>query len=173
MKLSELSKTHRRIRWLSQCMLVFLTMAIFLYLANVVLGRTELIGAIGATSLGSTAFLAFVAHNSYMAQSKRILGGYLIAIVVGIVLFHCVQWTFNAHIQINHRYLVLFVAAASAAIGMFFMTLLGLEHPPAAGLSLGMVLEHWDMKILGIIVACLLLLTVIKYLLRNWLVVLV
>lgn len=170
MRASELSERKRRLRWLLQCFFMFLTMAAFLFIADEDLHRTAVVSVVGATSLGSTAFLAFVAHRSYMAHSRRIISSYLIAIVIGIAFYHFVVEIRLLYLPISAHHLIFICAAASAAIAMLAMTLLRVEHAPAAGLALGLVMRYWDLHMLMSLMIFVILIAVIKYWLRDWLV---
>ena len=153
-----------------QSMIVFVIMFGFMYAAKIFTKTDSALGAIGATSLGSSAFLAFVAHDTAMAKARRMIPGYVIGIVMGIlggyVLFlsaHCTGF----HCPVGQ--LDVLIAAITAAATMVFMVLFACEHPPAVGVAIGLVLRQWDITILLLIVATVVIIAVVKGILRPWL----
>lgn len=153
-----------------QSMIVFVIMFGFMYAAKKFTNADDALGAIGASSLGSSAFLAFVAHDTAMAKARRIISGYVIGVVVGILgsytLFlvsHCIGF----HCLVG-QYDVL-IAAATAAVTMITMVLFASEHPPAVGIAIGLVLRQWDFGILILVAITVIIIAVAKSILRPWL----
>ncbi len=168
MKVRHLHSPKMTLRWVFQCFLVFVIMLAFLFALGEVRDNV-LITAIGTTSLGSSAFLAFVAHNSPMANNYRLLGGYAIAIIVGGFM-HFIAHRVGSALPIQTTHAVWMLAAAATAITMMIMTLANLPHAPAAGLSLGMVLKFWGWHALAVIYLAALAIAIIKTVFRPWLV---
>lgn len=146
--------------------------ATFVVVALVGLGgfrHVTLLGYIGTSSLGSTAFLVFGMPQSDSASAKNMWGGYIISIMVGVLatlILHAI-WS-AAH---PDRYFVGELTATFAmALTMLIMALFRMEHPPAVGLALGLVVEPWTFYTLTIILLTVCLMTLIKRLLRRWLV---
>jgi hypothetical protein len=154
-----------------QSSFVFLVISLFLLAMHFFAHADTTLGIIGATSLASTTFLLFVAHDTVMARIPRMLSGYLLAIIVGAA------GSFFLHHQLicDVTYCALTPAfALSAGFAIFILTLLmnifDCQHPPAAGLTIGLVLRDWNLEGLIIIGVFILLLALLKKLLRPYLV---
>lgn len=80
-------------------------------------------------SLGASALLVFVLPGSPMAQPWAVIAGNTISALIGISCFHL----------IGQPLLALPAAAALSILGMFLLRCL---HPPAAAVSLIVVLGH-------------------------------
>lgn len=142
--------------------------ALFMFITLVVLGslaKEDILGAIGASALAASTFLIFVAPHSAMAQPRNIFGGYLIGMLCGA----CCHFA-QAQIDIIPSWLdhILYLNRAlygAIAIGLatFLMSILDAEHPPAAGLTLGLVLENWNSNILGVVLCGLCFLALFRH----------
>ena len=62
------------------------------------------------------------------------------------------------------------MGAVAVGLALLLMTMMNCEHPPAAGLALGLVLQGYHVVSLLIISVSVAILLVIKYLLRRWLI---
>ena len=161
-------KENLHLLW--QSSLVFIIIFGFMYMMKHAINADVALGAIGATSLGSSAFLAFVAHDTAMARARRMIFGYLWGILFGALgsgLFHLMmqQHIFSA-IQVD---LEVVFAAAVAMLTMLCMTFFSCEHPPAVGIAIGLVLRQWDLSILVVVFVTVLVIALLKSLLRPWL----
>lgn len=153
-----------------QSALVFIVMFGFMYVIKLYTNADETLSAIGATSLGSTAFLSFVAHDTAMARSRRIISGYIIGLVMGVLGSIALLMTVHCqgfHCQVANLDVV--ISAATAMLTMVLMLLLSSEHPPAVGIAIGLVLREWNYPVLFIVAMTVLAIVVLKELLRPWL----
>jgi CBS-domain-containing membrane protein len=153
-----------------QSLIVFTVMLGFMFAIKYYTNADEALSAIGATSLGATAFLVFVAHDSAMARSRRIMSSYFIGLVMGVIgsaaleyLGHCEGF----HCQFANLDVV--ISALTAMLAMILMLLLSSEHPPAVGIAIGLVLRTWDIPVLLIVAGTVLAIVVLKEVLRPWL----
>lgn len=128
----------------------------------------SLIGFIGASSIGSSAFLLFSTPSSDSAQLRKIYGAYIICILSAAV-FYFILYLLKAQdfqlVAVDE-----ICAALAMSVTMFFMSLFNFEHPPAAGLALGLVIAPWNFYHVAILVLAVLLMTIFKKLLRPWLI---
>ena len=70
------------------------------------------------------------------------IGGYLAGIISG-ALMSTLNMAFEfSDIVLAHVSLIVFAALATG-LAMFLMVVTRTEHPPAAALALGLVLNHW------------------------------
>lgn len=148
-------------------MLVFVIMFTFMYAVKTFTNADTALGAIGATSLGASAFLAFVAHDTAMARSRRMLSGYAIGIIFGglgsYLLSHFAHCS-GFHCATDN--LDVLISAITAMACMIAMVLLSSEHPPAVGIAIGLVLRDWDYLLLIVVIVTVLVITIVKEILR-------
>lgn len=153
-----------------QSMIVFVIMFGFMYAVKQFTNADDALGAIGASSLGSSAFLAFVAHDTAMAKARRLISGYVVGVVMGILGSYClflVTHCSGFHCLVG-QYDVL-IAAGTAAITMIVMVLFAAEHPPAVGIAIGLVLRQWDVSVLLLVGITVVIIAVAKGILQPWL----
>lgn len=147
--------------------------SIFVVVTLIVLGGIQhinLLGYIGTGSLGSSAFLVFCLPQARSARSGRLLGGYCISMLSGIIFsaLICHLKLFNGNFFTHYCTDITAVIAMTVAI--FSMVFFRMEHPPAVGFVLGLIMDNWTYKTLIMIIAVILLLTIVKLLLKPWLV---
>lgn len=170
MKLFHKRTRNENLHMLWQSLLVFAIIFGFMYAMSHALNADDALVAIGATSLGSSAFLAFVAHDTAMARERRMIFGYIFGILLGAIASVIVQYMIHRGILTHyHSDLRVFFCAAVAMITMLCMTIFSCEHPPAVGMAIGLVLRHWDMPILTIIFVTVMVIAIVKIILRPWL----
>lgn len=167
---------HRRtkvenLHLLWQSMIVFVIMFSFMFFLKKVAKADAIVSAIGATSIGASAFLAFVAHDTAMARARRMIWGYVFGLVIGTICstilsiylhcddFQCASTADGA----------LLFAAVAAFLTMLAMTFFSCEHPPAVGLAIGLVLWDWHWPVLVVVLGAVFVIAIVKQLLRPWL----
>lgn len=96
-----------------------------------------------AASLGSSAFIVFAAPRSYSARLRSLVGGNLVGLSTGALLEVLIELLFS---EGCHGWSIerITAGAAAVAVSMFLMSITDSEHPPAAGLALGVVLSQWS-----------------------------
>jgi len=121
---------------------------------------SSILWAVGAGALASTTCIVFAMPDTKAAQSQCIIGGYAIAIAVG--------W--SMHFALNlFGVAAYFPCLAAIAVGltMSLMGALSLEHPPAVGMALVLVVDLHDYHSLLVVIAGALLLALTKRLLQS------
>ena len=133
--------------------------------------RSTIIWAAGASSLASSSYIVFCAPGSIVARPLKIIGGYVIAVVVGecmrllaLVFCHVIP---SCHVGVPFMHVFEVAAALSVGIALLLMILFKSEHPPAAGLAVVMVLDIRNYYALSIILFAACVLAFIRYLFRN------
>lgn len=112
--------------------------------------RMVLISAIGAT-----AFVLFAMPTTVSAKTKHVIGGHLVALVVGALF--CL---------ISLPYFLEYSLALATAI--FFMVALDVEHPPAVGTALAVVINESSLRMSFIaVMISVVVLTQCRYYLRH------
>ena len=89
---------------------------------------SELIGVVVLASIGSTFFTVFALPNNRTAQPRNVIGSHVVCILIGLACCPIISISLGAGIAVG----------ASA----FFMVITDTEHPPAAGIALGLALTQ-------------------------------
>ena len=133
---------HKR-QYLFQCLLATLVVLLLLLAINVI--SNELVIA----SIASTTFTIFTAPHHRLSHFRYVFGGYIVGILVGLFCYFLVLnkltaigWFFDIHQEL--------VGAIAVGLSIFFMVILDLEHPPAASMSLALVIIPWSVESLVI-----------------------
>jgi CBS-domain-containing membrane protein len=153
---------RNRSRYLYQCAFVAITVLIVLLVLDAVY-QSVLIAALGASSM-----VAFSAPNMRASRPRCMIGGYAAGITIGCSISLLVASGDYAWLSAD---LVRILAGAFATgLVMFVMVTTDTEHPPAAALALGFVLNDWNfMTVLGVL-SGIVLIVVIKESVRSRLV---
>lgn len=118
-------------------------------------------------SFGATSFLVFAMPHLRTSQPRSVLGGYIIGITLGVILHHITLLIYDLA---GYHWIFPVIAGIGVGFSLLFMTMTNSEHPPAAGLALGLVLQGYDAFSLVIIFSAVTVLMIIKHLLKNWLI---
>jgi CBS-domain-containing membrane protein len=135
-KLDGQIRTSNIRRYLLQCGLAGLVVFVLLLVLDA-FTQTVLIA-----SLGASAFIAFAVPLSLHSSSRHIIGGYLMGIVSGCTMSLLSQAPALSGELLGNASIIVFGAMATA-VAMFLMVVTKTEHPPAAALALGLVLNEW------------------------------
>lgn len=95
------------------------------------------------------------------------LGGYLIAIIIGSLFYSFTTLSILEHLPISIKTIYIVFGAMAVGFTIFAMVVTDTEHAPAAGMSLGLVLNTWDYKTLLFVVMAVFMLALIRYLFRS------
>lgn len=101
-----------------------------------------LFGFIGLGSIASSTFILLTRPASPSASAKNIIPAYLIAILTGIVFQKIIiffQPHFSPHLPLHFQGL----AVMSVLTIIVIFNNFNIDHPPAVGMTLGLVLESW------------------------------
>lgn len=113
-------------------------------------------------SLGASAFIAFAMPRSVHSGPKNFVGGYVVGIVAGATMSYVYALTAAAGAW-DHAIMIVFGALA-ISLAMFLMVVSRSEHPPAAALALGLVLNEWTIMTLAVVLIGVIGLSVMKQL---------
>jgi CBS-domain-containing membrane protein len=89
------------------------------------------------------------------------IGGYLVGILVGSSIGTLSASIHYSDIVTAHVAMIVFGALATG-LAMFVMVITKTEHPPAAALALGLVLNEWDFLTLVVVIVGVIVLTICK-----------
>ena len=128
-------KFHKHVgRYVFQCALATGAVLVILMVLDVI---TQ--GVIIA-SLGASSFIAFTMPHANVSRPRYLVGGYVCGMAAGIAMNAVGEvmgdpalggWTLHGNVVFG---------AAAVGLAIFLMVITDTEHPPAAGLALGVVL---------------------------------
>jgi CBS-domain-containing membrane protein len=157
-------KTHK-LRYLLQSLIAMVTVFIILLVLDAV-RNAAIIAALGASS-----FIAFTMPHANVSKPRYLIGGYVVGIASGCVCRALIAGTgiIARYPESNVPYVIF--GAIAVGLAIFVMAITSTEHPPAASLALGLVLNGCEPRVLLFILIGIVSLTVIKTLskplLRN------
>lgn len=127
------------------------------------------LGAIGASSLGSTAYILFTNPHAASARVLPVWGGYTIGISSGLICFYIAHVYMLHHPDAAMLNMYTVWGAIAIALSMALMCVCQMRHPPAAGMALGLVLEPWDYPTLFVVFFAIAAISIIKEVLQPYL----
>ena len=124
-----------------------------LFVLVLVLGKDKMVII---SSMGATAFIVFAMPKAVPAQTKNVIGGHLVGLAAGTIFYFTTLPYF-------------FEYPLAVAIAMFIMVALDVEHPPAAGTALAVVINEVSLDAFIAIMVSTLVLSQCRYYLRHYL----
>ena len=150
--------------YLLQSLLATMALTIILYFENIFTGSAVV------ASLGATTFIIFAMPNYTTAQPRKVMGGHIIGIIVGVFCFYIASFAQNSkNFFLAQNVVKILFPSLSVGLSIFIMVITNTEHPPAAGTALGIVIQGWSYSTILFILITISLLSLIKYLLKSWL----
>lgn len=122
-----------------------------LFVLVLVLGKNKMVVI---SAMGATAFIVFAMPTAVSAQTRNVIGGHLVGLASGTIFYF-----------IPLPYFVEYPLAVGIAI--FVMVALDVEHPPAAGTALAVVINEVSPDVFITIMAGALILSQCRYYLRR------
>ncbi|MFH1063195.1 MAG: HPP family protein [Candidatus Omnitrophota bacterium] len=120
-------------------------------------------------TLGSSSFIAFTMPHLKESQPRCLVGGYLIGIVVGASCYFLSTLPFVDNIPFLLRYSTVIFCSIGVGVAIFLMVITNTEHPPAAGMALGLFMNRADLRTIIVVMIGVSSLVIIKTLLRPYL----
>ncbi|MHC4096354.1 MAG: HPP family protein [Planctomycetota bacterium] len=128
--------------------------ALALFVLVLVLGRDKMVVI---SSMGATIFLVFAMPKAVSAQTRNVIGGHLVGLVCGTIFYYT-----------KLPYYIEYPCVVGIAI--FLMVALDVEHPPAAGTALAVVInEVSPIDAFVIVMISAVILSQCRYFLRHYL----
>jgi hypothetical protein len=120
-----------------------------------------------AAGLGSSVVGIFINPSGATARLRAVVGGHTMALLIGsvfsVILFAGPMESFIA----SHSQYHAIAMALSVGALILVMAVTDTEHPPAAGIAIGMSSREWTPEIFSAILGALFLLAAIKLVLRQ------
>lgn len=142
-------------RYLLQCGLAGGCVFILLIVLDAVT-QTVLIAALGAS-----AFIAFAVPLSLHSSPRHMIGGYIVGITSGCLL-SALYTAMNLTSTFGASAGMIICGALATSLAMFLMVVTRTEHPPAAALALGLVLNEWSLLTITVVLAGVIGLSIVK-----------
>ena len=147
-----------------QCLMAALAIVVILTLMDAV-EHTALIA-----SLGASACIVFTMPQAHVSEPRYLIGGYVVGATVGVVLGLLHRQVGASDLGVSPRAAQLILGGLAVGLAIFLMVVTNTEHPPAAGVALGLVMhERWDWLTIVVILAAIVSLSLVKWLLRRFL----
>jgi hypothetical protein len=149
--------------WQPVLMAVYIAAMIFLFRFFKV---SKIDWAVGVGALSSSAFIVLASPMKISARGKSMLLGYAIAIIFSIIV-HFVKLNADLVLHLTQLEVNEFWLAIVLAITTILMSVWRIYHPPAAGLSMVLVVDTYSLTTVYIITTGVLVLVGLKFLLRH------
>jgi CBS-domain-containing membrane protein len=151
------------LKYIFQCFLAAITiLAVLIFLD--VLKETAII-----TSLGASAFIVFTMPTQYSSDPRRLIGGYIVGLIVGFVFYIISQLQIKNIFALSETTVLIIFGAIAVGFAIFIMAVTNTEHAPAAGISLGLVINQWDYLTIIFIVLAIIWLASVRLILKKYL----
>ena len=126
-------------RYLAQSVLAVFAMLVVLLFIDSVANAALVAG------LGSTVVTAFLHPQASSGRLRAIIGGHSCGLIVGSIL--ALVFINYELVIITFAYGDILVMAGAVGLTILAMGLTDTEHPPAAGIALGMAGRPWELNI--------------------------
>ena len=155
---SHLDEEFKRqpVRYLVQSAMAGIVTMVFLSFLDL-LTHTGLVAALGATT-----FLIFTMPHKVSARPRYVIGGYIMGGLGGILTSYA--FASGGLLPLNNMFAIGAIAVGSATL---LMVTTNTEHPPAAGMALGLVLQPWDYKTVVYVLGCVCFLCLARHVLKR------
>ena len=143
-----------------QCTLATLCLIIILLVQNALFSEAIVV------SVASTAFTIFVFPDSVASTPRRVIGGQIAAILAGSLIFIILHLPSVQSGAVDAQLVQSIAAALAVGLGLLLMVATNTEHPPAAGVALGIVIDPWQWSAIAFVIVSALTLTAVRAALR-------
>ncbi|MEA2066709.1 MAG: HPP family protein [Thermotogota bacterium] len=122
-------------------------------------------------SFGASSFIVFSVPNSSAAGVRFVLGGNITGILSAFLVNLIGVLVVNSGVvAATNEYYQTVLGAISVGLAMFLMVIFNTEHPPAAGLALGICLEGFDYLTALITITGIIILLLFKRIFKKYLI---
>jgi len=123
-----------------------------LFILVLILGKDKMVVI---SAMGATAFIVFAMPTTVSAQTKNVIGGHLVGLASGAIFY----FTPLPYYSLEY--------ALAVGIAIFIMVALDVEHPPAAGTALAVVINEVSLDAFVTIMLSAVILSQCRYYLRH------
>ncbi len=125
--------------------------AVALCIIVLVLGKEKMVVI---SAMGATAFIVFAMPTAVSAKTRNVIGGHLVGLASGAIFYFAALPYFLGY-------------PLTVGIAIFVMVALDVEHPPAAGTALAVVMNEVSPDVFVTIMASAVILSQCRYYLRH------
>jgi len=125
--------------------------AVALGIIVLILGRDKMVVI---SAMGATSFIVFAMPTAVSAQTRNVIGGHLVGLASGTIFYFATLPYFLEY-------------PLTVGIAIFVMVALDVEHPPAAGTALAVVINEVSPDVFVTIMASAVILSQCRYYLRH------
>jgi len=127
--------------------------AIALFILVLILGKDKIVVI---SSMGATTFIIFAMPKTVSAQTKNVVGGHLVGLASGTIFYFTTLPYF-------------FEYPLAVGLAILLMVALDVEHPPAAGTALAVVINEVSLDAFITIMLSAVILSQCRYYLKGYL----
>lgn len=127
--------------------------AVALFIIVLVLGKGKIVVI---SAMGATSFIVFAMPTAASAQTRNVIGGHLVGLASGAIFYFAALPYFLGY-------------PLGVGIAIFIMVALDVEHPPAAGTALAVVINEVSPDVFVTIMVSAVILSQCRYYLRRYL----
>lgn len=151
---------QNKLRYLLQCLLATVAvLAILLILES-------LPNAAVIASLGASSFIAFTMPHARVSSPRFMIGGHVVGVGTGTLCHWLAQLPCLTSFPLLQDHSAVVFGAAATGLAMFVMVVTDTEHPPAAGVALGLVVGQCRPITIVVILLGIIVLSVLRKLLK-------
>ncbi|MFQ6101476.1 MAG: HPP family protein [Anaerolineae bacterium] len=147
-------------RYILQCTLATLSILIVLLILDA-MTDAAIIAALGLSS-----FIAFTMPGAQVSRPRFMTGGYLVGAAAGGFCYYLSLIPSLTQLPIIQEIHYIVFGALAVGLAIFVMVITDTEHPPAAGLALGLVLDEYSHRTVAVVLVGVVTLSLIKAMLR-------
>ena len=157
------TKLHKhKGRYVGQCLLATASAMVVLLVLDAMSNAAII------ASLGASCFIAFTMPHGAISSPRYLVGGYVVGLAVGTGCHWLSRMPLpEGWFLVHHD---VFFGALAIGLATFIMVVTNTEHPPAAGVALGLVVQEWSLLTVVVVFVGIVLLWTIKRLLKPLLV---
>lgn len=146
--------------YLFQCGLAILSLIVILMVQSALFSEAIVV------SVASAAFTIFVFPDSIASTPRRVIGGQIVAILAGAIFFAILHVPALESVAESMTLVTSVSAALAVGLSILMMVATNTEHPPAAGVALGIVIDPWQWSAIAFVLIGALALSVIRAILK-------
>ena len=151
------------LRYILQCLIAMIMVFVVLFLDDTVFSMTII------ASLGASTFIALTMPHTNAARPRYLIGGYIVGAACGIFMNQVCNYLVSIDVRLLGHPPYILSCAIAVGLAMFIMVITNSEHPPAAALSMGLVLQSNVLITAAIAIASIIIVSAIKTLMGKWL----
>ena len=151
---------QNKLRYVFQCLLATLSVFVVLLILDAMTDAAVI------ASLGATSFIVFTMPEAHLSRSRFLIGGYLVGIAAGGLCYYLSLVPSLAQLPIVREIPYVVFGALAVGLAISVMVITDTEHPPAAGLALGLVLDEYNHRTVAVVLIGVVALFILKTLLK-------